>query len=262
MLTDILTLAIMLGLVLGFIHIMSGKFLDIKVIKEEIHASSSANFLLHSLLTRSNILVKDLAGTKIPYVVNNSSLNNEIILNFYKEHPLPIEFKLEIVNVTSSKQINYTFEFFNFNFSNECLLTYYKPAFSEARILLCNNSLFDCEPSVARIIAFESPLTRLADEVSKACIRRRVEDAHFIRLIPVDYSQIEECKAGKECCGITLYDYKLCICTFKGLACFPTACNLEEVSLAWRPFEESCDFITINVTDKVYIEIPYEYATR
>ncbi len=262
MFSELLTIAITFGLVLAFVHIMGGRFLEVKVIKQELDASRDATLFLQALLTRSDILVKDSIGSKIPYVVNNTSLTLSNIEKFYLNNFPSVEFKLEIFNSTSIN-FSYQFDFLNFNFSSACLSQFYKPVFSDTRILLCNDSLLECYPATARIIGFRSPLTLIADELSKACIRKRMERVKFVRYIPIDYSQIARCPA-EPCCGINITDSKICSCIeIKGrkkFVCFPTACKDDKVEITARYPSGFCDYAVVNSTGfEVFLEIPADY---
>jgi hypothetical protein len=268
---DMLTFVILAGITVGMLYFLTGKFVELKVFKEELIQSRDTIDMLQFLLTSSDLLVsKD--GEKIRLALNKTLLENkedvEKILS--KQSFTDYDYKLEIFSSANFSEKIFDLNFTYFNLDSECYKKYetYYPISRDSLALLCEKpSNYFCGPVVVRLTTAKTPLSQLATWISKLC--SGYQNTSFEKHIILDTSELIECGGGKEKCGIKYSKNYVCF-YLKNLGedkpiCKPHNCGLEIDHISFAP-EEKCADIILNKTilkigdrifEKIIINAPY-----
>jgi hypothetical protein len=209
---DMLTFVILAGITVGMLYFLSGKFIELKVFKEELIQSRDTIDMLQFLLTSSDLLVSE-NGRKVRLALNKTLLEDkekvEKILN--ERSFTDYNYRLEIFSNANFSEKIFDLDFTYFNLNSECYQQYeiYYPISRDSSALLCEKpSNYFCEPVIVRLTTVKTPLSQLATWISKLC--SGYPNVTFEKHIILDTSELINCTGGKKNCGIKYSQNYVC----------------------------------------------------
>lgn len=211
---DMLAFVIITGITVGVLYFLSGKFLELKIFKEELIQSRDTIDMLQFLLTSSDLLINDEDGKKMRLMLNKTVLNNgEMVKKIVDEKSYPdYDYRLEIYSKADFSDKLFDFNFIYFNLESDCYQKYgiYYPITRDSSALLCEKSSnYFCEPVMVRLTTAKTPLSQMAAWISKLC--SGYQNISFEKHIILNTSELVACTGGQTNCGIEYNTTHICL---------------------------------------------------